>query len=91
VRVRARAVFRGRVQGVFFRDNTRRKATELCVVGWVRNRGDGAVEAVFEGEKAAVQEAIRWCSHDQPHATVDGAEVEWMEPEGDFSDFSVRR
>ncbi len=48
-RVRQRVVITGRVQGVFFRDSTRREAARRGVAGWVRNRGDGAVEAVFEG------------------------------------------
>ncbi len=58
---RRRCVVSGRVQGVFFRDTCRREATAAGVAGWVRNRGDGRVEAVFEGEDAAVARMIAWC------------------------------
>lgn len=87
---RARAVFRGKVQGVFFRDNTKRKADELGVLGWVRNMPDGTVEAIFEGEKAEVAEVIRWCSLEQPRATVERAEVEWTKYQSEFNRFEVR-
>ncbi|MFH0816157.1 MAG: acylphosphatase [Methanobacteriota archaeon] len=87
---KARVVFRGLVQGVFFRDNARRRAKELGLTGWVRNRPDGAVEAVAEGERGDVEEFIRWCSHDQPRARVESVAVEWSEPTGDSVTFEVR-
>ncbi len=57
--VRRRVIVHGMVQGVFFRDSTRRRAASLGVAGWVRNRPDGTVEAVFEGEREAVEEPCR--------------------------------
>ena len=91
MRVRAHAVFEGLVQGVFFRANCRRRALELGLTGWVRNREDGAVEAVFEGEKEVVEEAIRWNRTSQPHARVTGADVSFGEATGEFPTFEVRR
>lgn len=88
--VRARVVFRGRVQGVYFRANCQRKATELALVGYVRNRRDGTVEAVFEGDQPAIEACIEWNATRQPHATVDRADVTWENPRGEFTGFEVR-
>lgn len=90
MKARARVLFFGRVQGVFFRDNTRAKARELGVKGWVRNLPDGSVEAVMEGARDAVEALIAWCQHDQPRARVDETKVTWEEPDGE-EDFVVRR
>lgn len=87
--VRAHVIFSGRVQGVWFRANTRGKAAELGVTGWVRNLPDGTVEAVLEGEKSLVGELIDWCRTSQPHARVDSAMMEWQEFSGDFTDFEI--
>ncbi len=86
---RAHVYFEGRVQGVFFRANTERKAIELGVKGWVRNLPDGRVEAVFEGEKSAVEELIEWCRHRQPYARVTDAKIIWEEPQGEAG-FRIR-
>ncbi len=61
---------RGRVQGVWFREATRQQAEALGVRGWVRNRGDGSVEAVLEGEAASVRELAAWCGQGPPAARV---------------------
>lgn len=90
MKVRARAVFEGLVQGVFFRANTKRCADSLGLTGWVRNRPDGAVEAVFEGEEERVREAIEWCTSGQPYAKVDRKTVEFSDPLGDSDGFEVR-
>jgi acylphosphatase len=87
--VRRRAVVRGRVQGVFFRDSCRALARELGVQGWVRNRGDGAVEAAFEGPAAAVDRLVAWCREGPIRARVDSVDVVTEEPAGD-TDFRVR-
>jgi acylphosphatase len=89
VRIRAHVFFEGRVQGVFFRANAQRCARSLRLVGWVRNSPDGRVEAVFEGEEAAVIRAIDWCEHEQPHAKVTSKTVDTSEPTGEFSEFSI--
>ena len=73
--VRHRVVVSGRVQGVFFRNSCERLATGLGVSGWVRNRSDGTVEVVAEGERDAVDELLAWCRHGPPRARVDRVEV----------------
>jgi acylphosphatase len=75
-------VVSGRVQGVFFRDTTRRRAESAGVAGWVRNREDGAVEAVFEGEPAAVEGLVEYCRRGPSRAEVASVEVIEEEPEG---------
>ena len=86
---RKRVVAHGRVQGVFFRDSTRREAQSAGVTGWVRNRADGAVEAVFEGDDHAVERMVDWTRHGPRGADVDGVDVAGEEPEG-LSGFEVR-
>jgi acylphosphatase len=87
--IRRRAVVHGRVQGVFFRDTTRRRAESLGVAGWVRNRPDGAVEAVFEGEPEQVESMLRFCREGPGRAEVDRLEVSEEEPEA-LSGFAIR-
>jgi acylphosphatase len=82
-------VIHGRVQGVFFRDATRRQASSGGVAGWVRNRADGAVEAVFEGEPDAVRALVEFCERGPRGAEVDRVETSEEEPEG-LSAFEVR-
>jgi acylphosphatase len=80
--VRRRVIARGHVQGVFFRDSVRRQAQAAGVCGWVRNRDDGAVEAVFEGPSEAVNELVEFCRSGPGHADVDDVEVTDEAPEG---------
>jgi len=75
-------VVSGRVQGVFFRDSTRREARRLGVTGWVRNCPDGTVQAHVEGTPGAVAELVRWCREGPRHADVDDVRVSEAEPEG---------
>jgi acylphosphatase len=89
VSVRRRVVARGRVQGVFFRDSTEREARSAGVAGWVRNRGDGAVEAVFEGDEEAVQRMVEFVRGGPGRADVEDIEVVEEEPEG-LDGFDVR-
>lgn len=77
---RARVVIRGRVQGVFFRVETRERARSLGLAGWVRNNPDGTVEAVFQGDRDRVDSMLVWCRRGPAAAYVEGVEVEWMEP-----------
>jgi acylphosphatase len=85
---RRRVVVHGHVQGVFFRDTTRRLAVRHGVAGRVRNRADGAVEAVFEGDAAAVERLVAFCREGPRGARVERVEVEEEEPEG-LRGFSV--
>ena len=87
--IRKRVVVRGRVQGVFFRDTTRRMATSRDVAGWVRNRPDGAVEAAFEGEPDAVDAMVEFSRSGPRGAAVADVEVSDEDPEG-ISGFAVR-
>jgi acylphosphatase len=80
--IRRRVVVHGFVQGVFFRDSVRRHALTAGVTGWVRNNRDGTVEAVFEGEDAAVERLVGFCRDGPRGARVDRVEVEIEEPEG---------
>jgi acylphosphatase len=87
--VRRRVVVHGYVQGVFFRDTTRREAQRRGVAGWVTNRPDGAVEAVFEGEPDAVAEMVRFSERGPRGADVASLEST-EEPVEGLSDFRVR-
>jgi acylphosphatase len=87
--IRRRVVVHGFVQGVFFRDTTRRQARTRGVAGWVRNNRDGTVEAVFEGAADAVERMVELCRSGPSGARVDRVEVFAEEPEG-LTDFGVR-
>jgi acylphosphatase len=87
--IRRRVIAYGRVQGVFFRDSTRRQAEKAGVAGWVSNREDGTVEAVFEGDEDAVSQIVDWVREGPGHADVERVEVTEEEPEG-ISGFHVR-
>lgn len=82
-----RLVIHGRVQGVFFRDSMRREAQRLGVAGWVRNRGDGSVEAAVQGEAAAVDAIMRWAHRGPQHAQVERVETE--PDNGSYNSFEV--
>lgn len=86
--IRRRVVVKGRVQGVFFRDSCRKEALRRDVAGWVTNRDDDTVEAVFEGPADAVQAMIAWVHQGPPRAAVADVEVHDEEPE-QASGFSV--
>lgn len=79
----------GRVQGVFFRDFTRRKALALGLAGWVRNLADGRVEAVLEGEPDAVHTMLDLLRKGPPQARVEDLTSNTESPEG-HTDFQVR-
>ena len=87
--VRAHAVISGRVQGVFFRLETQRAAERFGVFGWVRNRPDSAVEAVFEGEQQAVDAVLQWCKEGPNLAVVKNVEVNWQDYSGEFERFDI--
>ena len=87
--VRRRVIVHGHVQGVFFRDACQREAARRDVDGWVRNRDDGTVEAVFEGEQALVDELVSWCGRGPNDAEVTRVETFQEDPEG-LSDFVVQ-
>jgi acylphosphatase len=87
--IRRRVIVHGRVQGVFFRDSTRRMAQQRGVAGWVSNRRDGGVEAVFEGDSEAVERLVAFTGEGPRGAQVERVEVSEEEPEG-LTGFSIR-
>ena len=92
----------GKVQGVFFRDFSRRKAKELNLSGWVKNEPDGTVQIIAEGEEKGLKELFEWCKNATPasdhreggqgpnHAKVDKVDVEWFNPTDQFNDFLIK-
>ena len=88
-KARLHVLIEGRVQGVFFRASTRDEAQARGLGGWVRNRPDGRVEAVFEGDRPVVENMLAWCRKGPPYAYVDRVEAEWPAYVGDQTDFRV--
>ncbi|XVH31067.1 acylphosphatase [Haloferacaceae archaeon DSL9] len=89
-RVRAHVFVSGRVQGVYYRANTRDTARERGLDGWVRNLDDGRVEAVFEGPRDAVDDLVEWCHSGSPAANVDDVSVSY-EPSESVDGFEIKR
>jgi len=87
--VRAHVYVSGRVQGVFFRGETRKNAVRHNITGWVRNLADGRVEAVFEGEKRQLDAIMDFCRRGPPGAYVQKLDVTWEDYTGEFSEFRV--
>jgi acylphosphatase len=87
---RAQVRVTGRVQGVFYRQSTREMAEQFGLSGWVRNLPDGSVEALFEGERQLVEQALAWCRQGPPRAAVDDVAVEWMDGPRECAGFAIR-
>jgi acylphosphatase len=87
--IRTHLIIEGRVQGVFFRDTTRREAVGLGLMGWVKNRFDGSVEVVAEGPSDAVQKLVQWCHHGPPAARVTAVHRIDEEVNGEFDAFRI--
>jgi acylphosphatase len=87
---RLSAIVHGRVQGVFFRDFTRRQAWELGLVGYVRNLPDGTVEVVAEGSHQSLQLLLVQIKEGPSGARVDNVDFHWRGPSGEFDGFEVR-
>jgi acylphosphatase len=86
---RVHLVVRGRVQGVFFRAATQREARRLGITGWVKNRADGSVEILIEGDEDAVKEMMGWAQHGPSAARVDQVDVRWRGYTGEFDNFQI--
>lgn len=86
---RAHAIITGIVQGVFFRMETQRIAEQHAVTGWVRNKRDGSVEAIFEGERRDVEVVLDWCREGPARAVVHDVVVEWQEYMGECGSFDI--
>jgi acylphosphatase len=90
VKARAHVFVSGRVQGVFFRSETKRKAESRSVTGWVRNLPDSRVEAVFEGEAEAVGALVEFCKRGPAGALVTNFDLTWEAYTGEFNGFKIR-
>lgn len=87
MKITRRLRIRGQVQGVNLREAMRQRADQLKVTGWVRNRFDGTVEAVVQGEAFAIDTIVEWARQGPTTARVDSVDVESAEGEGDFQIF----
>jgi len=87
---RVRLIIKGRVQGVWFRDSTRRQASRLGVRGWVRNLPDGSVEVLAEGPAQKVDKLVEWCHEGPPAARVDQVIQDQEAWRGEFDSFEIR-
>jgi acylphosphatase len=90
VKTRAHVFVTGRVQGVFFRSATKHNAERHDIKGWVRNLPDDRLEAVFEGEKEAVQTLIDFCKHGPSGAKVTNIDLKWETYTGEFDRFKIK-
>jgi acylphosphatase len=88
-KARAHIFVSGKVQGVFFRQNTRRQAQSAGVLGWVKNLDDGRVEAVFEGEEETIKAVIEFCKVGSKGAQVTEITVNWEPYRGEFQSFNI--
>ena len=88
-KIRANIVVKGKVQGVYFRQNAQRICNEYGITGWVQNLEDGSVEATLEGNKNSVEDAISWFRVGPPNAHVERIELSYNRFSGEFQDFKI--
>jgi len=89
-RQRLQVIVEGRLQCVYFRAFTRGAAVNLGLTGWVKNRPDGSVEALIEGEKTAVEKMEQWFYQGSPHSRVDMVHTTEKPPVGDNTTFEIQ-
>ncbi len=87
---RAHLIIKGRVQGVFYRAFTKDVAVKLGLAGWVKNLYDGSVEAVFEGNRALISQAIEHCKKGPPGSYVGEIDLKWEEYSGGEKGFEIK-
>jgi acylphosphatase len=88
-KTRAHVIISGVVQGVFFRVETQRAAHRIGVSGWVRNKRDGTVEALIEGERLKVEKMLDWCRQGPARAVVNDIDVRWDSYTGELAGFRI--
>jgi len=88
-KVRARIFINGVVQGVGFRNATKTRADRFGIKGFVKNLSEGGVEALFEGEAAAVDRMIEYCKIGSFGAQIKEVEIRWEEYKNEFKDFKI--
>jgi acylphosphatase len=86
---RVHVIITGKVQMVFFRMETQKAALNYGICGWVKNRADGAVEAVFEGDSDQIEKTIKWCWKGSPRSVVQDVTVDQEAYTGEYSDFTI--
>jgi len=86
----AHLLIEGQVQGVFYRAFTRNLAAKLGLIGWVRNLYDGRVEAVLEGPRELIEQAITECRKGPPGSSVRHIDIQWEETSGRYKGFEIR-
>jgi acylphosphatase len=91
MKTRVHLVISGIVQGVWYRASTKVMAEQLGLTGWVKNRPDGCVEAVFEGDEQKVKEMVAWCWKGPPNAKVTDISMKDDQIVGSFKEFTVLR
>ena len=89
-KIRAHIFVAGKVQGVFYRENSRKLAEKLGILGWVKNLGDGRVEAVFEGDKDKVEKMVNWARKGPIWAKIEALDVIWEDYRGEFDAFEIK-
>lgn len=87
--IRVHLIIEGRVQGVCYRDSTRLKAVELELKGWVKNKSDGTVEIVAEGDESDIQKFVEWCHEGPPYAVVYKIRQSSQEYRNEFDSFNI--
>jgi len=88
-KARLRIQVYGIVQGVFFRSSTEEKASSMALTGWVKNRRDGSVEILAEGEKKVLEALLAWCEKGPEGSRVEKVEHSWEDFKGEFSSFYI--
>jgi len=87
--VRAHVIVTGLVQRVYYRVMVRQEACTLGITGWVKNRPDGTVEAMFEGEEEKVVKLIDWCRQGTPASKVSSVQIEWGDFRSEYQNFRI--
>jgi acylphosphatase len=90
MKARAEVTFKGKVQGVHFRDYARRFSRRRSVNGWVKNLSNGTVQAIFEGEKENIEEVIRLLREEHPFAQVDKIDLIWSTCKDEYERFDIK-
>ncbi len=89
-KARAHLFVSGRVQGVFFRENAKKKAEKLSVLGWIKNLKDGRVEAILEGDESSVAALVKWAARGPFWAKVENLETNWENYQAEFNSFEIK-
>jgi acylphosphatase len=87
---KVQVIISGRVQGVWFRANTKNKAEQLGITGWVRNTDDGKVEALFEGKDDHIKEMLEWCKHGPLMAKVTDVKIKQNPDQDEYNSFLIK-